>query len=65
MNKVYQVYWSRTAIDALEQILAYPMDVKERIYLDTFERLAHMPVLTAKQIQEGALTGYWVRLGLY
>lgn len=65
MNKIYQVFWSQTALDELESILAYPVEVKERIYLDTFDRLSHMPVLTAKQISGGVLKGYWVRLGLY
>lgn len=65
MNKTYSVYWSQTAIDQLSNILAYPPEVKERIYLDTFRRLSYMPTLTAKQISNGTLKGYWVRLGLY
>ncbi|WP_010529333.1 type II toxin-antitoxin system RelE family toxin [Lentibacillus jeotgali] len=65
MNKTYNVYWSQTAVDELSNILAYPPEVKERIYLDTFERLSYMPILTAKQIPNGILKGYWVRLGLY
>ncbi|WP_339252535.1 type II toxin-antitoxin system RelE/ParE family toxin [Sporosarcina sp. FSL W8-0480] len=65
MNKTYKVYWSQTALDELSNILAYPPEVKERIYMDTFERLSLMPVLTAKEIPYGLLEGYWVRLGLY
>lgn len=65
MNKIYNVYWSQTALDELSNILAYPPEVKERIYLDTFKRLSFMPTLTAKQIPSGSLKGYWVRLGLY
>lgn len=65
MNKIYKVYWSQTALDELYSILAFPAEVKERIYLDTFERLSFMPILIAKQIPTGELTGYWVRLGLY
>ncbi|WP_245183532.1 hypothetical protein [Lentibacillus salicampi] len=53
MNKTYNVYWSQTALDELSNILAYPPEVKERIYLDTFERLSYMPILTAKQIPMG------------
>ncbi|MDC3414509.1 type II toxin-antitoxin system RelE family toxin [Terrihalobacillus insolitus] len=65
MNKTYNVYWSQTALDELSNILAYSSEVKERIYLNTFERLSYMPTLTAKQIPNGILKGYWVRLGLY
>lgn len=65
MNKTYNVYWSQTALDELSNILAYPPEVKERIYLDAFERLSYMPTLTAKQLTSGTLKGYWVRLGLY
>ena len=65
MNKTYNVYWSQTALDELSNILAYPPEVKERIYLDASKRLSYMPVLTAKQIPGGTLKGYWVRLGLY
>ena len=63
MNRTYKVYWSQTALDELSNILAYPPEVKERIYMDTFERLSFMPALTAKQIPNGLLEGYWVRLG--
>lgn len=42
-----------------------PSDVKERIYLDAYKRLSYMPTLTGKQIPNGTLKGYWVRLGLY
>lgn len=65
MNKTYNVYWSQTALDELGNILAYPPEIKEQIYLDTFERLSYMPTLMAKQIHDGILKGYWVRLGLY
>ncbi|WP_404451374.1 type II toxin-antitoxin system RelE/ParE family toxin [Virgibacillus necropolis] len=65
MNKTYNVYWSQTALDELSSILAYPPDVKERIYLDSFDRLSYMPSITAKQITSGNLEGYWVRMGLY
>lgn len=65
MNRTYTVYWSQTALDELSQLLAYPLEVKERIYLDSFERLSTMPALTAKQISSGTLQDYWVRLGLY
>lgn len=65
MNKTYNVYWSQTALGELSNILAYPPAVKERIYLDAFKRLSYMPALTAKQIPNGPLKGYWVRLGLY
>lgn len=65
MDKVYKVYWSRTALDELAGILAYPLDVKERIYSDSFTRLSCKPTLTAKQIPLGIMKGYWARLGLY
>lgn len=65
MNKTYNVYWSQTALDELSKILAYPPEVKERIYLDSYKRLSYLPFLTAKQIPYGDLKGYWARLGLY
>ena len=65
MNKTYSVYWTQTALDELSGILAYPPDVKERIYLDSFTRLMHTPTLTAKQIMKGKLKGLWARMGLY
>ncbi|GGB38138.1 hypothetical protein F3157_13965 [Virgibacillus dakarensis] len=65
MNKTYNVYWSQTALDELSNILAYPPEVKERIYSDAYKRLSYVPTLTAKQIPNGTLKGYWVRLGLY
>lgn len=52
-------------MDELSSILAYPPDVKERIYLDSFDRLSYMPSITAKQITFGNLEGYWVRMGIY
>ncbi|KRF01046.1 hypothetical protein ASG89_25895 [Paenibacillus sp. Soil766] len=45
--------------------MAYPLEVKERIYLESYKRLSFMPTLTAKQISFGKLKGYWARLGLY
>ena len=65
MDKVYKVYWSKTALDELAGILAYPPEVKERVYRESFIRLSYMPTLTAKQIPSGILKGYWARLGLY
>jgi hypothetical protein len=65
IDKNYNVFWSQAALEELAGIVAYPPDVKERIYLDSFIRLSFMPTLTAKQIQTGILEGYWVRLGLY
>lgn len=65
MNKIYNVYWTQTALNELGGILAYPPEVKERIYLDSFERLMYTPMLTAKQIKSGKLKGLWARLGLY
>lgn len=65
MDKKYSVFWSQSALDELSNILAYPSDVKERIYLDSFNRLSYAPTLTAKKIPNGMLEGYWVRLGLY
>jgi len=65
VNKIYNVYWSQTALDELSNIVAYPSEVKERIYLDSHKRLLFMPTLTAKQIPNGILKDYWVRLGLY
>ncbi|MEX2461221.1 MAG: hypothetical protein WD469_07960 [Paenibacillaceae bacterium] len=65
MNKTYSVYWTQTALDELSRILAYPPDVKERIYLESFTRLLFTPTLTAIQIKTGKLKGLWVRLGLY
>lgn len=65
MDRIYNVNWSQTALDELAGILAYPPEVKERIYLDSFARLAFTPTLTAKQIPFGELKGYWARLGLY
>src|SRR5699024_2916524 len=58
-------YWSQTALNELSNIVAYPSEVKERIYLDSHKRLSFMPTLTAKQIPNGILKDYWVRLGLY
>lgn len=37
MDKIYSVYWTQTALDELSGILAYPPEVKERIYLDSFD----------------------------
>jgi hypothetical protein len=65
VDKVYKVYWSQTALDELAGILAYPPEVKERIYLDSLKRLSFMPELSAKQIPSGILKGYWAKLGLY
>lgn len=65
MEKEYKVYWSQTALNELAGILAYPLEVKERIYLESFKRLSYTPTLTAKQIPFGDLSGYWARLGLY
>ncbi|TDF96293.1 type II toxin-antitoxin system RelE family toxin [Paenibacillus piri] len=65
MDKTYSVYWSQTALDELSGILAYPPDVKERVYLESFTRLLFTPTLTARQILKGKLKGQWVRLGLY
>jgi hypothetical protein len=65
VDKVYKVFWSQTALDELAGILAYPPEVKERVYTDSFTRLAYTPTLTAKQIPNGKLKGYWTRLGLY
>lgn len=65
MDKEYEVLWTQTSIDALINIRAYPSDVKERIYLDSFKRLSYSPTLTAKKIPNGELEGYWVRIGLY
>ncbi|XJZ27610.1 type II toxin-antitoxin system RelE/ParE family toxin [Bacillota bacterium Lsc_1132] len=65
MDKEYSVFWSQTALIELSNILAYPVDVKEKIYLDSFNRLSYAPTLTAKKIPSGTLEGYWVRLGLY
>ncbi|WP_217587593.1 type II toxin-antitoxin system RelE/ParE family toxin [Lentibacillus saliphilus] len=65
MDKTYKVYWSKTALNELSHILAYPPEVKKRIYLESFSRLSFMPTLTAKQITTGPLKDYWIRLGLY
>lgn len=65
MNKSYKVLWTQTALDELSGILAYPPEVKERIYLDSFVRLEFTPTLTAKQIPTGKLKGLWTRLGLF
>ncbi|WML52383.1 hypothetical protein RCG17_23870 [Neobacillus sp. PS3-12] len=65
MEKEYNVFWSQTALNELSNILAYPADVKERIYLDSYNRLSFAPTLTAKKIPNGMLEGYWVRLGLF
>jgi len=47
MDKTYKVYWTQTALDELSGILAYPPDVKEKIFLDSFVRLSYTPTLTA------------------
>lgn len=65
MNKTYNVYWSQTGLNELAKMLAYPPEVKERIFNDSFVQLSHIPKLTAKQIPSGKLKGYWARLGLY
>lgn len=65
VDKSYHVTWAKTGIDELAGILAYPSHVKERIFVDSFHRLSHSPTLTAKQIRNGPLEGYWVRRGLY
>lgn len=65
MEKNYNVFWSQTALNELAGILAYPLEVKERIYLESYKRLSYTPTLTAKQISFGKLRGYWARLGLY
>lgn len=53
MDKIYNVYWTKTALNELGGILAYPPEVKERIYLDSFDRLMFSPTLTAQQINNG------------
>jgi mRNA-degrading endonuclease RelE of RelBE toxin-antitoxin system len=65
VDKAYNVYWSQTALDELAGILAYPPEIKEKIYLDSLNQLSYSPTLTAKQISYGKLEGYWVRLGIY
>lgn len=65
VDKSYQVTWSKTGIDELAGILAYPTNVREQILVDSFHRLSHSPTLSAKQIRNGPLEGYWVRRGLY
>lgn len=65
MDKTYSVYWTQSALDELSRILAYPPDVKERIFLESFARLQFTPTLTAKPILTGKLKGQWARLGLY
>lgn len=65
MNSQYKVYWSQTALDELTKIQAYPDDVKERVYLDSLNRMVYKPTLTARQITNGVLKEYWVRLGLF
>lgn len=57
MNKIYNVNWSQSALENLSNILAYPPEVKERIYLDAYKRLSYTPTLTAKQISNGTLKG--------
>jgi hypothetical protein len=64
VDKAYKVYWSQTALDELAGILAYPPEVKEKIYMDSLTRLSFMPTLSAKQISSGILKGYWAKLGL-
>jgi len=44
----------------LSNIVAYPSEVKERIYTDSYKRLSFMPTLTAKQIPNGILKDYWM-----
>jgi len=65
VDKSYFVTWSQTGIDELVGIRAYPAHVKEWILVDSFRRFAHSPTLTAKQIKNGPLEGYWVRHGFY
>lgn len=65
MDKTYKVYWSQTGLNELANMLAYPPEVKERIFNYSFTQLCHTPTLTAKQIPYGKLEGYWARLGLY
>lgn len=65
MNESFKVFWSQTALEELTKIRAYPDNVKERIYLDSINRMAYSPTLTAHQISKGLLEGYWVRLGLF
>jgi hypothetical protein len=64
MDRIYNVYWTQSALDELSEILAYPPEVKDRIYLDSFDRLQYPPTFTAKQIRNGTLRGLWARLGL-
>lgn len=61
VDKSYLVTWSKTGIDELAGIRAYPPHVKERILVDSFRRLSHSPTLTAKQMENGLLEGYWVQ----
>ena len=65
MDKTYNVTWSQTALTELANIRAYPPEVKERIFLDSFGRLSYAPTLTARQLTKGFLAGIWVRMGLY
>lgn len=50
VDKTYSVYWSEVALVDLSDVLAYPPDVKDWIYLDSFSYLSFMPTLNAKQI---------------
>ena len=50
MDKTYKVYWSQTGLNELANMLAYPPEVKERIFNYSFTQLSHTPTLTAKQI---------------
>jgi hypothetical protein len=47
VDKTYRVHWSQSALDELTGILAYPPEVKERIFQDSFARLSYTPTLTA------------------
>jgi len=61
VDKTYKVYWSQTGLNELANMLAYPPEVKERIFNYSFTQLCHTPTLTAKQAnsiwQAGRLLG--------
>jgi hypothetical protein len=50
VNKIYKVYGSQTGVNELASMFVYPPEIKERIFHDSFKRLAYMPTLTAKSI---------------
>jgi hypothetical protein len=63
VNRSYRVEWNPSALIHLSEMYGYTREVKERIYMDSLERLSFMPLLTASYITAGRWKEKWARQG--